>query len=474
MRRGRCARYRDDAGAGCWSGCCCSRPRWPAARSRAGAAGPDPLIALADAARADAALAAAAITADPGAGRRGCSRWSTPAPSTRPRWTPRWLRRLGRTAADRFGDRRPDRPPDPPVDLAQLRAAAARPPPSAAAAVALDLPADRVGLVASVAACCAGVRDGAGVTTRCPPGSDRRSAVEALQDALATEHAALWCYALAVAFLPADSWRRPGPTRPRTGSCAARSSSTLDAGRAAAGLRPARLRDPAAGGRRAVGGRRCWSWPRPTGWPRGSRCWSTPPTARCARPALTALTDGHAALRPLAGGRRHPARHPAVPGPPLTRRSSVRASPGPGRGRSRCCRGGTPAGRRRPGRLATTPAAASRSTASGRRTATIAEPAGASPRRRAEPVGQPDAVRPHRGAVQAGEPGQRHRRTDVAVPGRRRVQRPRRRAPAAAAARRRWSSGPRPAYQPACVRHELAAPGRTAIQAAPRGLSSHL
>ncbi len=28
--------------------------------------------------------------------------------------------------------------------------------------------------------------------------------VEALQDALATEHAALWCYAMAVAFLPAD------------------------------------------------------------------------------------------------------------------------------------------------------------------------------------------------------------------------------------------------------------------------------
>jgi hypothetical protein len=31
-----------------------------------------------------------------------------------------------------------------------------------------------------------------------------RSSVESLQDALATEHAALWCYALAVAFLPAE------------------------------------------------------------------------------------------------------------------------------------------------------------------------------------------------------------------------------------------------------------------------------
>ncbi len=79
--------------------------------------------------------------------------------------------------------------------------------------MALDLPVDRVGLVASVAACCAGyatvltgparpgcLRDGAGVT-RAP--LDRGS-VDALQAALATEHAALWCYSLAVAFLPAE------------------------------------------------------------------------------------------------------------------------------------------------------------------------------------------------------------------------------------------------------------------------------
>ena len=46
-------------------------------------------------------------------------------------------------------------PVDGPVPLARVRAAA-RAAADAAAAVALDLPVDRVGLVASVAACCAG------------------------------------------------------------------------------------------------------------------------------------------------------------------------------------------------------------------------------------------------------------------------------------------------------------------------------
>ena len=111
----------------------------------------DPLIALADAARADAALAAAAITADPALAERVQPlvdartahaaaldaevrrlRPSRPGQHARPRCR-RW------TAA---------------VPLARVRAAA-RPAADAAAVVALDLPVDRVGLVASVAACCA-------------------------------------------------------------------------------------------------------------------------------------------------------------------------------------------------------------------------------------------------------------------------------------------------------------------------------
>ncbi len=51
-----------------------------------------------------------------------------------------------------------------------------------------------------------------------------QTAVAALQDALAAEHAALWCYSLAVAFL-AGGRRGAGPRgrSARTASCAARS-----------------------------------------------------------------------------------------------------------------------------------------------------------------------------------------------------------------------------------------------------------
>ena len=99
-------------------------------------------------------------------------------------------------------------------------------------------------------------RSGAGVTRR-----RWTSSVDALQDVLASEHAALWCYALVLAFLPADQLEQARPTRPRTG--AARLVGA-DAGRrrgarggGAAGLRRRRSRSPTgpsaaglAGGRR--------------------------------------------------------------------------------------------------------------------------------------------------------------------------------------------------------------------------------
>jgi hypothetical protein len=117
---------------------------------------PDPLIALADAARADAALAAAAIAADPELAARvdplraarvehavaldaevvraGGTPGSTAPPAPSPSADP-----AGVTQS---------------VTLARVREAVATSQRGAAALVP-DLPAERVGLVASVAACCA-------------------------------------------------------------------------------------------------------------------------------------------------------------------------------------------------------------------------------------------------------------------------------------------------------------------------------
>jgi hypothetical protein len=111
--------------------------------------GPDPLVALADSARADAALVAAALAADPALAPRldplsaartehaialdaeitRLAPTSTPSPSAAP------------TAAPT------------PATLAEVRTAL-RGSGEAAGAAALELPADRVGLVASIAACC--------------------------------------------------------------------------------------------------------------------------------------------------------------------------------------------------------------------------------------------------------------------------------------------------------------------------------
>ena len=125
------------------------------------AKGPDPLIALADAARGDAELAAAAIAANPDLAARveplraartehataldaevvrlgGAPRSAAPTASAVPSADP--------TAAPTGAAR--------PVTLARVRDAVAASQRGAAQLVP-DLPAERVGLVASVAACCA-------------------------------------------------------------------------------------------------------------------------------------------------------------------------------------------------------------------------------------------------------------------------------------------------------------------------------
>jgi hypothetical protein len=108
----------------------------------------DPLVALADQARADAALAAAAVAAQPDLAAR---------------LEPLRVARTEHAAAldAEIARQDPDAPPPgpvptpgPPVTLATLREALQASGRSAGE-VALDVPAERVGLVASVAACCA-------------------------------------------------------------------------------------------------------------------------------------------------------------------------------------------------------------------------------------------------------------------------------------------------------------------------------
>ncbi len=114
---------------------------------------PDPLIALAAAARADAALATAAITADPGLAAR-----VQPLVDARTRHAAALDAEVARLRPGRSSTAPAATPApaaDAPVTLAQVRAAAATAA-EAAAAVVLELPVDRVGLVASVSACCAG------------------------------------------------------------------------------------------------------------------------------------------------------------------------------------------------------------------------------------------------------------------------------------------------------------------------------
>jgi hypothetical protein len=110
--------------------------------------GPDPLIALADAARADAALATAAVAAD-----QGLAAALQPLVDARTQHAAALDAEIARLDPDR-----PTPAPAPPPSAARpgraevQRAVLASS--RAAGDVALGLPAERVGLVASVAACC--------------------------------------------------------------------------------------------------------------------------------------------------------------------------------------------------------------------------------------------------------------------------------------------------------------------------------
>jgi hypothetical protein len=112
--------------------------------------GPDPLIALADAARADAALAAAAIAADPALADR-----VQPLVDARTQHAAALDAEITRLDPDRTPAASAARAPAPAgrPGLPQVREAVAASG-RTASEVALGLPADRVGLVASVAACC--------------------------------------------------------------------------------------------------------------------------------------------------------------------------------------------------------------------------------------------------------------------------------------------------------------------------------
>jgi len=123
----------------------------PTSSSRAGL---DPLIALADRARADAALAAAAVAADPDLAEQ-----VKPLRAARAEHAVALDAEVARLDPGAVARTRPpvaadaDDPP-PRATLTRLREAVLASG-RAAADVAVGLPADRVGLVASVTACCA-------------------------------------------------------------------------------------------------------------------------------------------------------------------------------------------------------------------------------------------------------------------------------------------------------------------------------
>jgi len=129
----------------------------PAASSLAGCFGsgaddpPDPLIALADAARADAALVKAAIAAD-----GGLTEKLQPLVEARTAHAAALEAEITRLDPDRATAPAPTTAPAPapgPDPMARVREACEASG-SAAATVAVDLPAERIGLVAAVAACC--------------------------------------------------------------------------------------------------------------------------------------------------------------------------------------------------------------------------------------------------------------------------------------------------------------------------------
>ncbi len=112
--------------------------------------GPDPLITLADAARADAALAAAVTAADPALAGR-----VDPLAAARTEHAAALDAEIARRSGDDVAATPAPTPPPPPDagGLAGLRSALEASG-AAAAALALDLPVERVGVVASISACC--------------------------------------------------------------------------------------------------------------------------------------------------------------------------------------------------------------------------------------------------------------------------------------------------------------------------------
>jgi predicted small lipoprotein YifL len=109
--------------------------------------GPDPLIALADAARADADLADALAAADPGAAER-----VGPLAAARREHAAALDAEVLRLDPDRGVG--PVAPPPTAVTTVSALADVLGASGAAAADVALGLPVERIGLVASVAACC--------------------------------------------------------------------------------------------------------------------------------------------------------------------------------------------------------------------------------------------------------------------------------------------------------------------------------
>jgi hypothetical protein len=125
--------------------------------------GPDPLIALAAAARSDAALAAAAVAADPALADRveplrvARTEHAAALDAEVTRLDPDHTPVPGPTGTPSTGSTStatPSAAPGARPGLDALREAVATAH-AAAAAVAVDLPAERAGLVCSVAACCA-------------------------------------------------------------------------------------------------------------------------------------------------------------------------------------------------------------------------------------------------------------------------------------------------------------------------------
>lgn len=159
---------------------------------------PAVLTALADQARADAALAVAAVTGDPDLAAR---------------LEPLRAARIEHAGALDAAARRATPPPAPPTGAEQVDEARVRDAVTASARAAANAAAgasvDRVGLIAEVFACCAAYGDSANLGSVTPPEQEggqasKQIAVEALQRSLAGEHAAIWAYGLATAFARPD------------------------------------------------------------------------------------------------------------------------------------------------------------------------------------------------------------------------------------------------------------------------------